>query len=82
MGFIALLVLPVKAYADTCHEPLLLHKTLYQNGFLLIIYMSDWRGFAISIYSGRGGYVMTAETDSIACVLSEGASFFPKERKI
>lgn len=78
IAFLTLFSLPVKA-ENLCMKPDEMSKTLYQSGFVRYGYGVSDRNFLLTIWIGEF-FVVTAEDDSISCVLTKGKIFHrPRE---
>lgn len=67
------LFLPVaQAKTAACLPPPEMHDLLIKNGFFLFTYGTSDDNFLIATYIGRDRFAVVAESDSIACVLTEG----------
>lgn len=56
-----------------CAKDTDLHKALYDKGFFQYLYAMTDYGFMISVFIGPDSrYVMTAEAEGVACILTTG----------
>jgi hypothetical protein len=83
--FIALL--PIKCQASNpaqCGKDTDVHKALNAEGFFSFMYTVTDHDFFMEIWlNGDGNYIMTAEADGKACILTTGKTlWFTKAQKI
>lgn len=73
--FIALLTFSGNALAD-CFPPKEMHKALNQSGLFLYSYgMTDQR-FLISVWIGKGHFIVLVEDDKSACIAAHGVEYY------
>lgn len=80
-AFITLFPIQTQAYgylADQaiCDTDTALHSYLISNGMFLFSYgMTDY-GFMIATWVGTDSFVMTAEVEGTACILTQGVTLY------
>lgn len=80
---IVMLSFPVLAYEGmvagseaTCGKSKEIHEALFKQGFVIHEFFATEQGFLIVLFLSGDGYVMTAEAEDAACILTSGAGIY------